>query len=99
MLTEHADRSTIAAEDLPLLDTFLEEQKQFQSVLRARISEDRALSAEHTSDSAIRDHFRLLQATDNLSLVGCVDFREAAHLLYRLALRNGRYRWRRGVLF
>ena len=35
------------------------------------------------------DHFRLLQATDNLSLLTCVDFRQPAHLLHPLPLRDG----------
>src|SRR6202167_2972192 len=33
LLSEHADRSTIATEQLPLLDRFLEEQKNFQQTL------------------------------------------------------------------
>jgi hypothetical protein len=55
LLTEHADRSTIAPAQLPLLDHFLLDQK-----------------------ALIRDDFRLLQATDNLSLLSCVDFRQPA---------------------
>src|ERR1700674_4775083 len=37
LLSEHAYRSTIAPEQLPLLDQFLEEQKVFQQVLRRQI--------------------------------------------------------------
>ena len=35
LLTEHADRSTIAPAELPLLDQFLEQQKAFQQVAAA----------------------------------------------------------------
>src|SRR5271167_4898074 len=38
LLTAHADRSTIAPPDLPLLDSFLDEQKRFQHSLRQQIS-------------------------------------------------------------
>ena len=89
LLTEHADRSTIATEQLPLLDHFLAEQKDFQTTLRAQIlSEDSTTPAEKR-EAAILDHFRLLQATDNLSLLTCVDFTQPAHLLHPLPLRAG----------
>jgi hypothetical protein len=91
LLTEHADRSTIAATDLPLLDKFLQGQREFQNELRAGISSDNTISLEQKSDSAIRDHFRLLQATDHLSLFTCVDFSQAAHLQHPLPLRDGGY--------
>src|SRR5260370_32277235 len=91
LLTEHADRSTIAAADFPLLDKFLQGQREFQNELRAGISSDNTISLEQKSDSAIRDHFRLLQATDNLSLFTCVDFSQAAHLQHPLPLRGGGY--------
>lgn len=39
----------------------------------------------------ILDHFRLLQATDNLSLLTCVDFSKPAHLLHLLPLHGGGY--------
>lgn len=91
LLTEHSDRSTIAANDLPLLDKFLEGQREFQNALRSEISADQTIDAEYKNDSAIRDHFRLLQATDNLSLLTCVDFSQAAHLLHPQPLRDGGY--------
>src|SRR3984957_13266964 len=91
LLSEHADRSTIAPAQLPLLDRFLEQQKGFQQTLRNQVASDRAFATEHTSESAILDHFRLLQASDNLSLLTCVDFREPAHLLHPLPLRAGGY--------
>jgi len=89
LLTEHADRSTISPGDLPLLDGFLEEQKSFQRMLLQRISDDARFSAEQKTEGAILDHFRLLQATDNLSLLTCVDFSRPANLLHSLPLRRG----------
>jgi hypothetical protein len=89
LLTAHADRSTIAPVDLPLLDAFLEQQKTFQDALRAETRADSRFSAQHCSDAAILDHFRLLQATDNLSLLTCVDFSRPANLLHPLPLRGG----------
>ena len=91
LLNDHADRSTIAPEDLPLLDRFLEEQKGFQMALRQRIAADSQFTSAQSSEAAIVDHFRLLQATDNLSLLTCVDFREPAHLLHALPVRGGGY--------
>jgi len=89
LLTEHADRSTILPEQLPLLDQFLLDQKALQQSLLKAIAADSRFTREQASESAILDHFRLLQATDNLSLLTCVDFREPAHLLHPLPLRNG----------
>ena len=89
LLTEHADRSTILPEQLPLLDQFLLDQKALQQSLLKAIAADARFTPEQASESAILDHFRLLQATDNLSLLTCVDFREPAHLLHPLPLRKG----------
>lgn len=91
LLSEHADRSTISPEQLPLLDEFLQQQRDLQQALARDIAADPLFSAEHATESAIRDHFRLLQATDNLSLLTCVDFRAPAHLLHPLPLRDGSY--------
>ena|SRR5271167_4637345 len=91
LLTEHADRSTIAPADLPLLDTFLEQQRDFQQSLRSQISADSRFTAKQGSDAVIVNHFRLLQATDNLSLLTCVNFSKPAHLLHLLPLRDGGY--------
>ncbi len=74
-----------------MLDRFLEEQIAFQSSLRAKILTDAAFTPEQSTDAAILDHFRLLQATDNLSLLTCVDYARPAHLLHPLPLRNGGY--------
>ena len=89
LLSEHADRSTIAPDQLPLLDSFLEQQLEFQDSLRLLIASVPKLTREQTSQATILDHFRLLQATDNLSLVTCVDFRQPSHLLHPLPLRGG----------
>jgi Protein of unknown function (DUF3891) len=89
LLNDHADRSTIAPSDLPLLDNFLEQQKSFQASLTRQIATDSSLPADQRSESAILDHFRLLQATDNLSLLTCVDFSRPANLLHPLPVRGG----------
>ena len=91
LLTAHADRATIAAADLPLLDAFLEQQRIFQHTLRQQIRADAGFALEQKTDAAILDHFRLLQATDNLSLLTCVDFAKPAHLLHPLPLSKGGY--------
>ena len=91
LLSEHADRSTIAAADLPLLDRFLEQQKEFQQALRDQIEADASVAPGQKSETAILDHFRLLQANDYLSLLTCVDFSRPANLLHTLPLRDGGY--------
>jgi hypothetical protein len=80
LLTEHADRSTIAPEGLALLDVFLDRQRDYQAELRAQIHADAALTPLEKSEQTILEHFRLLQACDNLSLLTCVAFMSPAHL-------------------
>src|SRR6267143_6859455 len=92
LLTEHADRSSILPEQLPLFDRFLQEQKTLQQSLLRQIAADTRFTPEQASENTILDHFRLLQATDNLSLLTCVDFRQPAHLLHPLPLRDGSHR-------
>jgi len=89
LLTEHADRSTIAPEGLPLLDRFLDHQKTLQESLMDEIRSDPSLAPEQKIEEHVLDHFRLLQATDNLSLLTCVSFSQPAHLLHPLPLRGG----------
>jgi hypothetical protein len=91
LLSEHADRSTIAPAELPLLDQFLDQQKAFQQALLQEIAADPRFTPPQTTEAAILDHFRLLQATDYLSLLACVDFRQPAHLLHPLPLRDAGY--------
>jgi hypothetical protein len=89
LLTEHADRSTIAPDGLNLLDAFLDRQRRYQAQLRAEIAADKSLAAEEKSERTILEHFRLLQACDNLSLLTCVAFDKPAHLLHPLPLNDG----------
>jgi hypothetical protein len=89
LLTAHADRSTIDPAQLPLLDQFLANQKALQQSLLQQIAADSRFSPAQKTADAILDHFRLLQATDNLSLLTCVDFRQPSHLLHPLPLRGG----------
>jgi hypothetical protein len=91
LLNDHADRSTIAPAELPLLDNFLEKQREFQQALRQQILNDARFLPEQKTEAAILDHFRLLQATDYLSLLTCVDFSRGADLLHPLPLRDGRH--------
>jgi hypothetical protein len=89
LLTAHADRSTIAPEGLELLDAFLDGQRRYQSELHAAIAADGSLAAEEKTEQAIVEHFRLLQACDNLSLLTCVAFASPAHLLHPIPLNGG----------
>lgn len=86
LLSERADRSTIAREELPLLDDFLAGQRLLQERLYAEIQKDERLSAKERHWDRLDDHFRLLQACDNLSLLSCVDYRKPATLLRPLRL-------------
>ncbi len=89
LLTERADRSTIVAGQLPLLDAFLTAQRGLQGRLLAAIESDTGLSADEKSRERIDDHFRLLQAVDNLSLLSCVNYQQPATLLHALRRRDG----------
>jgi hypothetical protein len=89
LLTAHADRSTIAPEGLTLLDAFLGRQLAYQGELREAIAADASLTAKKKAEETIYEHFRLLQACDNLSLLACVAFASAAHLLHPLPLNGG----------
>ncbi|MGC1300176.1 MAG: DUF3891 family protein [Alloacidobacterium sp.] len=83
LLSERADRSTIRPDQLPSLDNFLAEQRSLQGELRQRLLDTTAFSSEQLDD-ALLENFRLLQATDNLSLLSCVDFDRPATLLHPL---------------
>ncbi len=89
LLTDHADRSTITPEGLALLDAFLERQRKYQRELVAAIAADEGLGPVEKSAQTILEHFRLLQACDNLSLLTCVAYSAPAHLLHPLPLNNG----------
>jgi Protein of unknown function (DUF3891) len=90
LLTAHADRSTIAPEGLALMDAFLDRQRAYQRELQFRIAEDSSLTAMEADAQMILEHFRLLQACDNLSLLTCVAFSSPANLLHPLPLNDGR---------
>jgi hypothetical protein len=89
LLNERSDRSTIVPAQMPLFDQFLDRQKAFQILQRMRIASDPSFTPDQIRDSTIFDHFRLLQASDYLSLLTCVDFRQPAHLLHPLPLHDG----------
>jgi hypothetical protein len=89
LLTAHADRSTIAPDGLVLLDAFLDRQCAYQAELRMAIAADGSLSSEQKEEQTILEHFRLLQACDNLSLLTCVAYESPAHLLHPLPLNGG----------
>jgi hypothetical protein len=89
LLTARADRSTIAAEQLPLLDAFLERQRKLQIDLFAAIRSDASFREEDVTEDKIEEHFRLLQAADNMSLLACVDYAAPTTLLHPLKLRSG----------
>jgi hypothetical protein len=89
LLTARADRTTIQPEQLPLLDAFLARQAQFQEELRARLAADKQFTPAETSPLRIENHFRLLQACDNLSLLSCVDYPQSSDLLHALPLCEG----------
>ena len=89
LLTDHADRTTIAPEGLALLDAFLEDQRTYQCELRAAIRNDGSLSTISKTEQMIVEHFRLLQACDSLSLLACVAYDRPATLLHPLPLNDG----------
>lgn len=89
LLTAHADRLTIAPDGLSLLDGFLHQQRVFQRRLKAAIAADTSLTRMDKTEQTILEHFRLLQACDNLSLLACVAFASPAHLLHPLPLNDG----------
>jgi hypothetical protein len=89
LLTERADRATIVPEQLPLLDAFLARQRARQDLLRETIRTDSRYTPSEVADEIICDNFRLLQATDNLSLLSCVGFMRPATLLHPLRTNNG----------
>ena len=72
-----------------LLDTFLDQLRAYQGELRGAIAADASLTDADKSEQAILEHFRLLQACDNLSLLTCVAFPSEAHLLHPLPLNGG----------
>jgi hypothetical protein len=91
LLTTRADRSTIAPDQLPLLDDFLWRLSGVQHSLRNNIESRQQYSREEVTNEAIRGNFRLLQACDNLSLLSCVAYMRPATLLHPHKLVDGSY--------
>jgi hypothetical protein len=89
LLTEHADRTTIRPEQLPLLDAFVDRQRQRQSELLTACADLARFNHIHLAPQTFNEHFRLLQACDNLSLLSCVDFAGPATLLHPLPTCGG----------
>jgi Protein of unknown function (DUF3891) len=89
LLANRADRSTIGADQLPLLDAFLEDQKALQQKVRSQLNVDSGYQPADVSTERIENHFRLLQACDNLSLLTCVDYQGSASLLHALPVTGG----------
>jgi hypothetical protein len=89
LLSERADRSTIRAADLSLLDAFLGEQLAAQKKLRFQLRSEGAYREDQISDTAFNEHFRLLQACDSLSLLSCVDYDQPSDLQHDLPTRSG----------
>jgi hypothetical protein len=89
LLTAHADRTTIAPDGLLLLDEFLERQREYQQELQKKIAADDSLPPIERAENTIVEHFHLLQACDNLSLLSCVAYGAPTHLLHPLPLNDG----------
>jgi hypothetical protein len=89
LLSERADRATIRLEYLLWLDAFLVEQKTLQRALRDRLLRDKHVAVEHLMPAALHQHFQLLQACDNLSLLSCVDYNGSATLLHPFQITDG----------
>jgi len=92
LLTNRADRSTIRADDLPKLDSFLAGQHRVQDELRAQLAKAKKYAPDALADETFLAHFHLLQACDNLSLLTCVDYPAPASLLHPLPTRDGTQR-------
>ena len=89
LLSERADRSTIHEDELPLLDSFLDEQMSLQTSLSDQLIAANELLPPHLERSTFHRNFQLLQACDNLSLQSCVDFDGHATLLHPFATIDG----------
>ncbi|HMO65054.1 MAG TPA: DUF3891 family protein [Verrucomicrobiota bacterium] len=89
LLTEHADRATIRPDQLPLLDAFVAAQQRRQLGLRAAAAATGRFPDGDLSLPRLTEHFRLLQACDNLSLLACVDHPGPATLLHPLPRHDG----------
>lgn len=91
LLSERADRSTLRPEDLPLLDDFVDRQRERQLQLLAICAASGKYPPAALSPARLHEHFCLLQACDNLSLLACVDFDGPASLLHPLPTSDGAF--------
>jgi hypothetical protein len=89
LLQNRADHRTIAADQLPSLQSFLHAQQEFQVTARQELAKMDEHSTEDLTEAQILDNFHLLQACDNLSLLACVDYRPPANLLHALPVKDG----------
>ena len=89
LLTERADRASIAAPELPMLDDFLNRQRLRQQALHKALVTNSSFTPQEVTSGAIFNSFRLLQACDNLSLLSCVSFSRPATLLHPLPTVEG----------
>jgi hypothetical protein len=89
LLGNRVDRSTIRPDQLPLLDAFLEDQKALQREVRSQLAEDPRY--QDVDPERIEDHFHLLQACDNLSLLTSVDYPGTANLLHALPVTGDKH--------
>ena len=89
LLTERADRASIAEAELPMLDDFLNRQRLRQRDLHKALLADSSFTPQEVTSGAILNSFRLLQACDNLSLLSCVSFSRPATLLHPLPTIEG----------
>lgn len=89
LLVNRIDRTTVAPDQIPLLDRFLAQQDVWRLQLIDWIQSHPLLSSKEKEAMTIREHFRLLQACDNLSLLTCVAYDAAANLLHPLPLNDG----------
>lgn len=89
LLTEHADRTTIAPAGLHLLDAFLSRQRIRQQALHTIIRNDLSFTRPEVTTEAVFNNFRLLQACDNLSLLSCVAYMQPSTLLHPLPTTLG----------
>lgn len=89
LLVNRMDRTAIAPDQLPLLDRFLEQQNVWRLQLIHWIQNHPLLNAREKEAMIIREHFRLLQACDHLSLLACTACDSASDLLHPLPLNDG----------
>ena len=89
LLQNRADHRTIAPDQLPLLESFLRAQQEFQVTAKKELHKMNEHTPEDLTESRITDNFQLLQACDNLSLLTCVDYQSPANLLHPLPVKDG----------